>query len=398
MTWSQCVMLTSGDQCFRFLIILGGPHLKLCSFHPIMPGRRNVPARLDPNILQIGEICRTEDAAILYAKEKRLLPQHNGNRFPCAMTPNCNGEVYETTCADNRRNRATVRPIYRCNVCKKKRSQRGGDQVIGGQGAQTWFASIDQSGRPNSKLSISVILLLVWCWAKGMTIKMTKEVLCPLIGNCNRVCVDWFNYMREILLNRLQDAPAMGGPGQIVQIDESYFSGRRKYNRGRILQGNRAPPARQNYGRQILGPWVFGMVWKHPDGTVEKRFFHVLRRNRATLRPIIERHIAGGTTIISDEWRAYTGLATWNPVHGNQPYVHRTVNHSENFVDPITGTNTQRIETCWGDLKTKLIRCMRGMPANLLRNHLAEAWWRSIHRDTPFLDLVDEIGVEYPLG
>jgi hypothetical protein len=139
------------------------------------------------------------------------------------------------------------------------------------------------------------------------------------------------------------------------------------------------------------------MAWKRPDGTVEKRYFHVLRRNRDTLRPIIERNIAGGTTIMSDEWRAYYGLQAWNPTHlANQPYIHQTVNHEHNFVDPITGANTQRIETCWGDLKTKLLRCMRGTTQLLLRNHLAEAWWRSIHRKTPFLDLLDEILEEYP--
>jgi len=227
---------------------------------------------------------------------------------------------------------------------------------------------------------------------------MSKEVLSPIVGNDNHIFVDWFNYIREVLTDRLRDAPPMGGPGEIVQIDESFMRGRRKYNRGRMLQGNRVPPARRNYGKQVVGPWVFGMVWKKPDGTVEKRFFHVLRRNRATLRPIIERHVAGGTTVMSDEWKAYRGLQTWNPLHlGKQPYRHKTVNHSENFIDPVTGANTQRIETCWGDLKTKIIRCMRGTRLNLISNHLAEAWWRSVHRITPFLDFLDEIVTQYPL-
>lgn len=360
----------------------------------------NIPGRVDPNMIEISEICKSEESAIEYAKQKRLLPEHNGARFQCTFTADCQGEIYETTVADNRRNNETVRPIYRCNKCKKKRSQRGGTQVVGGQGTKTWFASIDRTGRPNSNLSIRVIMLLLWCFAKGINLKMTVNILFPLIGRTNNTVIDWFNYIREIFRSRLDEAPAMGGPGEIVQIDESFMRGRRKYNRGRMLQGNRVPPARQNYGNQVVGPWIFGLVWKRPDGKAEKRFFHVLRRNRVTLRPIIERNVAGGTIIMSDCWRAYTGLENWNPVHNpNQPYEHRTVNHDQHYVDPVTGANTQRIESCWADLKTKIIRCMRGTNLTLLPNHLAEAWWRSIHKDeeTPFLDLLDEIAAANPL-
>lgn len=60
----------------------------------------------------------------------------------------------------------------------------------------------------------------------------------------------------------------VGTEEQPVQIDEARFAGRRKYNRGRMLQGDR-PPAQvdsdadvennRNHGQREDGPWVFGM-------------------------------------------------------------------------------------------------------------------------------------------
>ena len=47
--------------------------------------------------------------------------------------------------------------------------------------------------------------------------------------------VDWHNHLREVCLFIFQRTVQMGGPGKIVQIDESYFNGKRKNNKGRKL-------------------------------------------------------------------------------------------------------------------------------------------------------------------
>ena len=64
------------------------------------------------------------------------------------------------------------------------------------------------------------------------------------VGCTPRVAIDWFNFIRDVCAQYFLDHPiAIGGPGKIVEIDESKF-GKRKYNRGRMLDGH----------------WVFGGI------------------------------------------------------------------------------------------------------------------------------------------
>ena len=135
------------------------------------------------------------------------------------------------------------------------------------------------------------------------------------------------------------------------------------------------------------------MVCKLPNGSQEIRLFHVLRRNEATLRAIIQRHIAPGSTIFSDEWAAYRNIGLWPGFN----YTHLTVNHQQNFVNPSNGAHTQCIEANWGHIKTKLLRSMHGTTLQLLPGHLAEYWWRQQHEARSFWDLIEMIRLYFPL-
>lgn len=61
-------------------------------------------------------------------------------------------------------------------------------------------------------------------------IEMSKETI-----------ADYYNYCREVIVAdfmiREQERGKIGGPGKIVQIDESKI-GKRKYNRGRMVEGH----------------------------------------------------------------------------------------------------------------------------------------------------------------
>lgn len=73
-------------------------------------------------------------------------------------------------------------------------------------------------------------------------------------------------------------------------------------------------------------------------------FFTVVPdRSSETLTSIIRRYVLPGTEIHTDCWKGYAGLS-------QQGYIHKTVNHSVEFV-AADGTNTQQIESRWNALK-----------------------------------------------
>lgn len=84
----------------------------------------------------------------------------------------------------------------------------------------------------------------------------------------------------------------LGGPGTVVHIDESCFSHKPKHHRGR---GPHTPM------------WVFGMV--DTSTSPATGYMEIVdKRDAATLLPIIQAVVQRGSTIHSDEWRAYNNI------------------------------------------------------------------------------------------
>jgi len=75
------------------------------------------------------------------------------------------------------------------------------------------------------------------------------------------------------------------------------------------------------------------MCKKDENGVIEARYFGC-RKKRQSLYGIIQNEIEIGTEIHSDEWFAYKTLQT-------KGYIHKTVNHFQFFVDPISGGYTK---------------------------------------------------------
>ncbi len=82
-------------------------------------------------------------------------------------------------------------------------------------------------------------------------------------------------------------------------------------------------------------------------------------------------HINQKTEIHSDEWRAYNRIK-------HEEYDHYTVNHTENFVDPVTGRHTQLIECLWNVAKSEIDKRAMGKSENILDGYLAQQWFFSL--------------------
>ena len=103
----------------------------------------------------------------------------------------------------------------------------------------------------------------------------------------------------------------------IIQIDESKFGKKQK----------------GNVGKAFRRYWVFGMVEK---GTRKTHFRYVKKRNADTLLPIIESHVTQGSSIWSDDWKAYKKL-------DERGFEHSVVVHKYEFVSE-QGICTNHIE------------------------------------------------------
>ncbi len=157
-----------------------------------------------------------------------------------------------------------------------------------------------------------------------------------------------------------------------VEVDETYLGGQWKNKRLNIKKRAKARGKISKRGRGTAKQPAFGILCR--NGTVWAELVDNVEKE--DLQPRIERQVKRGSTVCSDTWRGYTGIA-------RKGYVHRLVNHSRNEYSDMKGNHINGLEGFWGYLKRKL-SAKGGIRKEKLHLYLGEYVWRYNHRKLNF--------------
>ena len=179
-----------------------------------------------------------------------------------------------------------------------------------------------------SKVTLQKWLILIFWWKQQYPVTNATRIAEVDEGTA----IDVYRWLREICSRKLLPMPMiLGGPGIVVQIDESLFRHKPKVINF-LIHDSCAHRGRST----TTEVWVFGMSHNPGLGYMEI----VQRRDAATLLPIIRPTLLLVLSFTRSAYRRVSSLPT--------VASHSTVNHSLHFVDPATGTHTQNIESYWG--------------------------------------------------
>ena len=149
-----------------------------------------------------------------------------------------------------------------------------------------------------------------------------------------------------------------------VEVDETYMGGQWKNKR---LRTKKTEP-KSKRGKGTTKQAIFGILCRRDEVYVQL----ITGAKKKDLQPIIEKRVSKGSTVCSDSWGGYTGIAT-------KGFVHRTVDHGKQEYSDLKGGHINGLEGFWGYLKRNLVS-RGGIRKSRLKYFLGEYMWRYNHK------------------
>ena len=172
----------------------------------------------------------------------------------------------------------------------------------------------------------------------------TARTAGALVGVNHKTAAYYFHRLREIVYQATEDEMPFFGE---IEVDESYFGGKRKGKRGRGASG-KVP--------------VFGLLKR--GGKVYARV--IPNAKGKTLKAIMDNKIVPDSIVYSDTFSAYNVLDV-------SDFKHYRINHSKLFADKRNHING--IENFWNQTKRHM-RKFNGVPKENFPLFLKECEWR----------------------
>lgn len=121
-----------------------------------------------------------------------------------------------------------------------------------------------------------------------------------------------------------------------VEIDETFIGGRARF----MHKSKRAKKIKGTGG--VGKAAVMGLLERHgPDGHSVVKLKMVPSVGSDALLPEVQKHVASGSEVFTDEWRSYRGLEA--------DYIHKVIDHAESYAEGKIHTNG--LENFWSLLK-----------------------------------------------
>ena len=177
----------------------------------------------------------------------------------------------------------------------------------------------------------------------------TARIASSLVSVNKTTASYYFQRLRQLIYDHSEHLELLEGE---VEVDESYFGGRRKGKRGRGAAG-KVP--------------VFGLLKR--NGKV----FSVIipDAKTGTLMPIIRQQVKPDSIVYTDTWRSYNALDI-------SEFKHYRINHSKLFANERNHING--IENFWNQAKRHM-RKFNGIPRSHFHLFLKECEWRFNNSD-----------------
>lgn len=191
-----------------------------------------------------------------------------------------------------------------------------------------------------SKLTNKQKLKMMEHFVAGSTARTTAD----LVGVNKNTAQLFFHRLRILIAEKQKINIIFAGE---VEVDESYFGGRRKGKRGRSAAG-KIPV----FGLLKRGGKVFAEII--PDA------------KSSTLLPLIQDRVVPDSIVYTDTFKSYNALDV-------SDFKHERINHSKLFADKRNHIN--EIENFWNQAKRHM-RKFNGVPKKNFRLFLKECEWR----------------------